>query len=117
MVATLRSVFIAALAARVSSFYADPAPSFGLRLPPEVRDAPLREQGATDSGDDDGCSTLLCAGAGATYPIGPGVSFSSVFEVPELPEVFDDTSMTYYDYLNIFWRANPDGGWMNQFVP
>lgn len=107
----MRAVIVAlaahvALAARVSS--SAPAPSFGLRLPPEMLAA---------GGDDDGCATLLCAGAGATYPIGPGVAFSGVFDVPPLPEIFDDAAMTYYDYLNIFWRANPDGGWMNQFVP
>lgn len=43
--------------------------------------------------------------------------YESVFDVPPIPDAFDAETMTYYDYFNIYWRANPDGGWMNQFVP
>ena len=94
-----------ALAALIAAAHASHfAPSVGLRLPPELR----------DTADDDGCKSLLCAGSGKNYPIGPGIAYSSVFDVPPLPEVFNNASMTYYDYLNIFWRANPDGGWMNR---
>ncbi|KAL3916660.1 MAG: hypothetical protein SGILL_005075 [Bacillariaceae sp.] len=39
------------------------------------------------------------------------------FVVPELPESFDVTQTTYYDYINIFWRQNIYPGYMNQFVP
>lgn len=46
-----------------------------------------------------------------------GVVFYSSFVVPELPVVFDAKKKCYYDYLNIFWRGNPPGGYMNQFVP
>jgi hypothetical protein len=53
------------------------------------------------------------------YPLGrvPGVKWSSRFVVPQLPAKFDTVETTYYDYLNVFWRSNPVGGFMNQFVP
>ena len=61
----------------------------------------------------------LCVGPGTLYPLGrqPGVLFSSTFAVPALPEEHDPVETTYYDYFNIFWRSNPVGGYMNQFVP
>jgi len=53
------------------------------------------------------------------YPIYPGTSFQSTFEVPPLPEYFDTESMTYYDYFNIYFDGayQPKGGKFNQFVP
>lgn len=61
----------------------------------------------------------LCVGPGELYPLGHqvGVLFSSTFTVPALPQAHDPVATTYYDYFNIFWRSNPLGGYMNQFVP
>lgn len=61
----------------------------------------------------------ICAGPGKMYPIGrePGTIIQSRFVVPDLPKQHDSTQNTYYDYLNIFWRQQPTGGYMNQFVP
>lgn len=61
----------------------------------------------------------ICTGPGRMYPIGrqPGTVIQSRFVVPELPKQYDSTQQTYYDYLNIFWRQEPTGGYMNQFVP
>ena len=82
----------------------------------------------------------LCVGPGTSYPLGRqvGVLFSSVFTVPDLPQVHDPVDeFTYYDYFNIFWptattsssdatldvthkssaRSGGYSGYMNQFVP
>jgi len=84
-------------------------PTVGLRFP----------SSNTDLKNHSCHAGALCVGPGQLYPLGrvPGVKWSSRFVVPELPAKFDKSSMTYYDYLNVFWRQNPEGGFMNQFVP
>ena len=69
-------------------------------------------QNACDAG-------ALCVGPGRLYPIGQavGAQIYSYFKVPPLPARHNSTTTTYYDYLNIFWRSNPAGGYMNQMVP
>lgn len=77
-------------------------------------------QSFTTVSNNDTCHAgALCVGPGQLYPLGrvPGVYWSSRFVVPKLPAKYDTTTMTYYDYLNVFWRSNPEGGFMNQFVP
>ncbi|CAB9496806.1 expressed unknown protein [Seminavis robusta] len=62
----------------------------------------------------------LCVGPSHDhYPLGhePGVLFTARFRVPPLPKSYNSQTMTYYDYFNIFWRQQPKGGFMNQFVP
>jgi hypothetical protein len=72
-----------------------------------------------DNEKDDCHAGALCVGPGHMYPIGrqPEVQIYSTFQVPPLPNNFDTANNTYYDYLNIFWRSQPTGGYMNQFVP
>lgn len=88
----------------------------GLRGPPSL---PSLSNTNISSKSDTCHAGALCVGPGELYPLGrvPGVTWSSRFVVPPLPSEFDTTDMTYYDYLNIFWRSNPPGGYMNQFVP
>ena len=84
-------------------------PTLGLRGPPTTR---VTKNNTCHAG-------ALCVDPGIMYPLGrvPGVKWSSRFVVPDLPAKFDTNTMTYYDYLNVFWRSNPEGGFMNQFVP
>jgi hypothetical protein len=72
--------------------------------------------------EDDEChyEAHLCVGPSHdSYPLGhePGVIFTSRFQVPPLPRNFQSDIMTYYDYYNVFWRQQPQGGIMNQLVP
>lgn len=71
-------------------------------------------------GNDDGCKGgALCVGPGVSYNIGRqvGVCIRGEFVVPPLPQTHNDMDLTYYDYINIFWRQNVYPGYMNQFVP
>ena len=84
------------------------------RLPPSIstKNSPTDLLASCHAG-------AICAGPGRMYPIGrqPGTIIQSRFVVPDLPKQYDSTENTYYDYLNIFWRQQPTGGYMNQFVP
>lgn len=106
------SVWIALLSlARVCTSGEELLPTLGLRRPPSS---------FTRNDKNDTCHAgALCVGPGQLYPLGrvPGVQWSSRFVVPSLPAKFNTNTMTYYDYLNVFWRTNPKGGYMNQFVP
>jgi hypothetical protein len=90
------------------------SPHHGMRRPP----GSFRFHYPSNNKDE--CHPLLCVGPSQDhYPIGhePGVIFTSRFRVPPLPKIYDSDTMTYYDYYNIFWRQQPQGGFMNQFVP
>ena len=85
------------------------------KLPPTSTKKAIRTNEALTS-----CHAgAICAGPGKMYPIGrqPGTIVHSRFVVPDIPKQYDSTQNTYYDYLNIFWRQQPTGGYMNQFVP
>ena len=103
------SVAMILLAAGATLASAELPPTIGLRGPPSL---------STHDRNETCHAGALCVGPGRMYPLGrvPGVKWSSRFVVPRLPQKFD-SSMTYYDYLNVFWRDNPQGGFMNQFVP
>jgi len=98
------------LLAAASVALSEAPPTIGLRGPPSF--SAIHKNDTCHAG-------ALCVGPGQMYPLGrvPGVIWKSRFVVPELPVKFETASMTYYDYLNIFWRDNPKGGFMNQFVP
>jgi len=115
LVIVLLGVFFAQLVAALAASSADDV----VPLPLYQRFNPAQPRPKANTRKEDCHAGALCAGPGRMYPIGqqPGVKFYSQFTVPPLPEDFSIVDTTYYDYFNIFWRANPVGGLMNQFVP
>lgn len=96
-------------------------PGASATLPPMLgKRGPLSTKSGGGCKDDPSCQgrgVFNCAGPAKPYPNVPGIMYYSEFLVPPLPDVLDSTSMTYYDYFNIWWSKNPPGGYFNQFVP
>ena len=62
------------------------------------------------------CKAGLCGGM-AKYPVSPGISFYSTFNVPGLPKNQSAyLDVTYFIYTNIFFDGGCPQGKMNQFV-